>query len=339
MAPNEVPVCLSGTCSSACAVGYAECDGDAVTGCETAIAASDPLNCGGCGVQCGSGQVCSVASCVDEGPSVVATVPADGQSVVLSASVVVTFSEPVVVGSDWFTLDCTLSGIHTTADSTVSGGPTTFTITPNLSFAAAESCQMTLRASAISDEDTNDPIDTLASDYKFSFGVIGTLLTEDFENGMPAGWALFNVDGRNPDAQVSYVNAAWIVREDFARNVNDHAAFSTSWYSPTGAADDWMMTPALKLPAVGTCTLRWNAIAYDPAFPDGYEVRISTTTKDVAGGLANPALVSIGAEESNWTSRSVSLSAYAGATIYVAFRNNSNDRFVLLIDDIVVECQ
>jgi len=48
-------------------------------------------------------------------------------------------------------------------------------------------------------------------------------------------------------------------------------------------------------------------------------------------------LFSTSAENITWTDRSVSLSAYAGKSVRIAFRNNSTDKFVLLIDDIVVE--
>ena len=50
-----VPACTGGACTGACAPGFADCDHDLLTdGCETGVA-SDPLNCGGCGVAC-SGQ-------------------------------------------------------------------------------------------------------------------------------------------------------------------------------------------------------------------------------------------------------------------------------------------
>ena len=172
--------------------------------------------------------------------------------------------------------------------------------------------------------------------------------SEDFDNvpgstsggagtyAFPSGWVLTNVDGLTPASTVSYVNDAWERREDFAIDATDSAAFSTSWYTPAGQADDWMISPPIY---IGENTvLYWNAVTYDPAYPDGYEVRISTTTQDVAGCLANSALFSVAAENTNWTERSVDLTAagYSNQTIYIAWRNNSNDKFLLLIDDIVV---
>ena len=155
----------------------------------------------------------------------------------------------------------------------------------------------------------------------------------------PSGWVLANVDGLTPAAAVAYVNDAWERREDFKFNVGDSAVFSTSWYAPGGQADDWMITPAINIGSASI--LKWNAVSYDPLYPDGYEVRISTTTQDVAGCLANPVLYSITSENSSWTERTIDLAAagYANQTVYIAFRNHSFDMFLLLIDDVVVEAQ
>ncbi len=48
-------------------------------------------------------------------------------------------------------------------------------------------------------------------------------------------------------------------------------------------------------------------------------------------------LYSTTAENSTWTSREVALGAYAGQTVRIAFVNNSNDMYVLLVDNIKVE--
>ncbi|HXH18066.1 MAG TPA: choice-of-anchor J domain-containing protein, partial [Chitinophagales bacterium] len=155
----------------------------------------------------------------------------------------------------------------------------------------------------------------------------------------PAGWTLYNVDNRIPATQVAYVNDAWERREDFANNTSDSCAFSTSWYNPAGAADDWMFTPAITLTANNV--LKWNAVAYDQSFPDGYEVRISTANPTVADAMMNAPLFTIPAENPSWTARSVNLQllGYSNQTVYIAFRNNSNDQFLLLIDDVEVSVQ
>ena len=180
-----------------------------------------------------------------------------------------------------------------------------------------------------------------------------TFFSEDFDGipgptaggagtyNFPGGWLLANVDNRTPSGSVAYVNEAWERREDFATNVNDSAAFSTSWYSPAGQADDWMWTP--PIPLIGTnITLRWEARSYDPSFADGYEVRIMTVTPTGGNGnignmlSASTLLFSIASENTTWTTRTVDLSSYVGNTVYIGFRNNTTDRFLLVIDDIRV---
>jgi hypothetical protein len=159
----------------------------------------------------------------------------------------------------------------------------------------------------------------------------------------PTNMLLRNVDGLAQDAGVIYVNNAWIRREDFANNVADSCAFSTSWYSPVGVANDFMWTPMIAIPA-GTTNLTWNALSYDPLFPDGYEVRVMAGTAPTGGTgvignqLTNSTVVfNTVAENTTWTARTVDVSAYAGQNIYIGFRNNSNNQFLLLIDDIKVE--
>lgn len=161
----------------------------------------------------------------------------------------------------------------------------------------------------------------------------------------PAGWFLRNVDNRTPDAQVAYVNEAWERREDFSTNILDSCAFSTSYYSPVGLANDWMWTPLIG-PLPVQCVLSWEAKAMDPLYPDGYEVRIMTSsqgpptggTGTIGNQITNSTtLFTIAAENGSWTSRSVNLNAYTGQSVYIGFRNNSNDKFLLLIDDVKVE--
>lgn len=161
----------------------------------------------------------------------------------------------------------------------------------------------------------------------------------------PPGWLLRNVDNGTPAANVAYVNEAWERREDFANSVSDSAAFSTSWTNPVGTANDWMWSPSFTVQP--NTVLKWNALSYDALYPDGYEVRIMVAPNTPTGGpgvignqITNSTqLFSVVAENTTWTARQVSLNAYAGQTVYIGFRNNSNNQFLLLIDDVVAEVQ
>lgn len=59
--------CQGGSCGlGVCSPGYANCNGLVADGCEYATAgfASDPANCGGCGLACAPGFVCQAGGCV-----------------------------------------------------------------------------------------------------------------------------------------------------------------------------------------------------------------------------------------------------------------------------------
>jgi predicted extracellular nuclease len=106
----------------------------------------------------------------ESAPSVTGTNPADGATnVPVNSNITVTFSESVNVTGNWFTIVCASSGSHTAG---VSGGPTSFTLDPSSDFAAGESCNVTVVGSQVSDQDTDDPPDTMSSNYVFSFGTV-----------------------------------------------------------------------------------------------------------------------------------------------------------------------
>jgi hypothetical protein len=183
--------------------------------------------------------------------------------------------------------------------------------------------------------------------FKETFdGISGPIAGGAGTYSFPPGWMLRNVDNRIPAGAVSYVNEAWERREDFQNNVADSCAFSTSWYSPAGGADDWMWTPLIG-PLPANSVLKWNARTYDPLYQDGYEVRIMTSAGGPPTGgtgvmgnqvINSTLLYSTGAESSGgWIAREVSLAAYTGQSVYVAFRNISNDKFLLVIDNVSVE--
>ncbi|MEI7594230.1 MAG: choice-of-anchor J domain-containing protein [Bacteroidota bacterium] len=158
-----------------------------------------------------------------------------------------------------------------------------------------------------------------------------SIFTENFQNGMPSNFTLINNDGSTPNDSI-FGNKAWIIMEN-EQLLGDSVAASTSWYtSGVKIADDWMITPAITI--IEGCALSWNAMAIQAEYPDGYEVKISTTGLQITDFTTN--LISVAQEFPNWTKRTVDLSAYQGQTVYIAFRNNSNDMNMLFIDDIEV---
>ncbi|MGH2382354.1 MAG: ExeM/NucH family extracellular endonuclease, partial [Candidatus Limnocylindria bacterium] len=110
----------------------------------------------------------------DGAPEVVSTTPADGAvNVQNDASVDITFSEAVDVADGWYAIDCSDSGAHT---ATESGGPTTFSLDPDIGFTSGDICTVTIAAAAVTDQDTDDPPDVMQADHTFSFSV-GSICT------------------------------------------------------------------------------------------------------------------------------------------------------------------
>lgn len=103
----------------------------------------------------------------DTAPTVVATAPADGATAVAVGTVLdVTFSEPVDLAAGWSSISCGTSGAHTAL---VTAGPTAFSLDPDTDFAPSEACTLTVYATQVTDQDTDDPPDALSTDTVVSF--------------------------------------------------------------------------------------------------------------------------------------------------------------------------
>jgi len=104
-------------------------------------------------------------------PAVLLTSPANGAAgVAVGAGIEIGFSEDVSVNLSWFGISCTISGSH---PASYSGGPRRYTIVPDAPFDASETCTVTVFASEVSDFDANDPPDTMAANFVFSFDTAG----------------------------------------------------------------------------------------------------------------------------------------------------------------------
>ncbi|MCA1578040.1 MAG: Ig-like domain-containing protein [Acidobacteria bacterium] len=190
---------------------------------------------------------------VDAAPTVTATTPANGavdQSG--NTNIDVTFSEPVNVTGNWFQIVCTASGTRLPAATVVTGGPTTFTINPNVDFTAGETCTVTIVATQVADQDSNDPPDNMAANFVFSFTIDTT----------PA------VTTTTPTNGATQVAANTNITINFNENVNiqDATAFTvecpvatpvTFTVSPVapGGANSFTLDPTSDLPFGTTCTV------------------------------------------------------------------------------------
>ena len=158
---------------------------------------------------------------------------------------------------------------------------------------------------------------------------------EDFEGmNFPPMWNLVDVDGFMVNAMLGLMfPEAWIIFDD-AGGGGTQAAASTSYYTMPQTADDWMITPMITIGA--NATLSWEARTVDAAFPDGYEVYVTNVGNQVAD--FSTMVFSVAAETETYSYHTVDLAAegFASEDIWVAFRNNSTDGTLLLVDNIAV---
>ena len=164
-----------------------------------------------------------------------------------------------------------------------------------------------------------------------------TLLFEDFEGPFPAGWTTINNDGLAPDTSVGFISDAWVITIDLDDPASgDSVATSTSWYSPAGTADDWLISPSVALGTFGN-KLSFKAKSYDGSFPDGFQV-FASTHNVIDSFIQQDTLLTVTAQSPYWTRYFVSLDSFdlTGQTIYLAFRNNSEDQYLLSLDSIYV---
>jgi hypothetical protein len=163
---------------------------------------------------------------------------------------------------------------------------------------------------------------------------------ENFNRGIPNTWTIVDGDGQTPKLSTIFRKAwvAYLWESDRVKGA-DSLVLSTSDYNTTNPANDWLITPAISL--TGTKPyLVWQDIAYNPNKADGYKVLISTSTADTADFTDTLLLVTAASGTYSTITglyyKSVDLSAYAGQTVHIAFVNNSQQKYVLGLDNIGV---
>ena len=193
-----------------------------------------------------------VSITVDAPPSVTATTPTNGASnQPNNTDITVTFSEPVNVTGNWFQIVCTSSGTRNVADTVVTGGPTTFTINPNVDFNQNETCTVTVFAAQVSDQDTNDPPDNMTADFIFSFTTTDAAPSVSTTN--PTNGAANQNTNINIDITFSEpvnVTGNWfqiICTSSGTRNVADTVV--------TGGPSAFTINPNADFAAAETCTV------------------------------------------------------------------------------------
>jgi hypothetical protein len=174
----------------------------------------------------------------------------------------------------------------------------------------------------------------LAAVFLFSFSKIQSqvfggpeVFNENFNSGIPAGWTIIDVDGNTqiPFCANQGYTGQW---QYFHHPGKNCVAVGTTGGTP----NDYLISPAITL-AAGQYVLSWRACSSSEFTFQDYEMRISTTTPDVAGMLANPPVAVVTSENFLWTEHQANISTYAGQTVYIGLRA-SNGNWVMFADDI-----
>jgi DNA/RNA endonuclease G (NUC1) len=106
--------------------------------------------------------------CPETAPRVLATEPRAAGELADPPAVSVIFSEPVDLGDNWFSLACTVSGAH---DWTSTAGPQKFELDVAGDFEPGETCTATVSATAVHDQDAEDPPNDMTADFIWSFKI------------------------------------------------------------------------------------------------------------------------------------------------------------------------
>ncbi len=153
--------------------------------------------------------------------------------------------------------------------------------------------------------------------------------------GLPTGWTQYNGDAFTPYTSfaAAFGTNAWITREvTLASGAKDTIAVSTSYYTPVGVANDWLISPSFT-PVAGSFLL-FDALAQDGNYPDGFMVKVSTTGGAYTNFTSAPVLTVPSESATGWVTHAINLSAYVGMPINIAIINNSNDMYLLYLNNI-----
>jgi hypothetical protein len=118
----------------------------------------------------------------------------------------------------------------------------------------------------------------------------------------------------------------------------NHAAIATSAYLADTAADDWFVTPAIRIGAKSK--LSWSSLSLTSGKTDTYQVYVSTTEQSVSGCLFNMAAGSFTSNNSSAfvpNTLDLAKAGYANQLVFIGFRLNTKtggDR--IAIDDLKI---
>ncbi len=180
----------------------------------------------------------------------------------------------------------------------------------------------------------------------------GTLITqkaqaqlalENFNSGsLPANWVLIS-DGHTVNNSFTGVAAirtalnasAWTPYQVVA--TGDYSMITTSYFNPAATADRWLITPSFTVTSANTI-FKWDDD--DLGSGENIQVLVSPTAGTTAASFTTTIVDQpAGGGAGSTTTHAVSLSAYNGQTIRMAFRDHVNDGWGLIVDNVLTAIQ
>ncbi|MEH6873643.1 MAG: Ig-like domain-containing protein [Candidatus Competibacter sp.] len=184
---------------------------------------------------------------IDAAPEVQNINPANNATgVPINANVLITFSETVNAPAAAFAISCATSGNHPFA---LGGGPASFTLDPATDFANGEVCTVTVTATQITDQDSNDPPDNMTADFTATFTTVDTAPTV-LASSTPANAA---VVATTQTVTLNFSEAVNVVPANIALTCNSNPVTFNS--SATSNVTAVTLTPTAPLPEGTSCTL------------------------------------------------------------------------------------
>jgi len=142
--------------------------------------------------------------------------------------------------------------------------------------------------------------------------------TEHFDNDINPCWTLIDNDSDGTD---------WYFHQGYAVS-----------FSGGISVDNWIISPAFTIPSTGYI-VQWKAKNFTSSYygeyaTNSYDVYIATSNTISAFTSAGIKLTHTPGDTDD--ARSISLDEYIGQTIYIAFRNNVTNKYIIGIDDFKV---
>lgn len=172
-----------------------------------------------------------------------------------------------------------------------------------------------------------------------------TYFEYDFNEGIGDGFATYDRDGYTLHftmVQNGFTQGdSWISMKE--EGTDNYFAASTSKYKfakgeDPKPSDDWLVTPLVWVEGDGAMlTWRGMSLCTKEGTQSGYEVRVSTTGNRPEDFTDAPVCTVEADPANDWKQHEASLEKYKGQKVYVAFVNNSTDKEILAIDNIVMK--